>query len=259
MKPVERIFYTNLKHPEQYLDLCLPECDTFPVFIFFHGGGLTRKEPVTSTPSSPDNLPKFAKYLLKMGVAVIRAEYRCYPEACYPEFIVDAASVVAWAKNHMPEYGNITGYFVGGSSAGGYLTQMLCFDKKYLGKHNIDSDTIDGYIMDAGQPTTHFNVLKERGVDSRRVIVDEAAPLYHITAGREYPPMQIIVAEHDMRNRFEQTQLLMSTLKHLGCEDEKIDYRFMPGYKHTEYRKYCDENGDSILGKVYYEFISKHI
>lgn len=259
MKLIERIYYTNLKHPEQYLDLYLPDADTFPVFIYFHGGGLTRKSAVSESPSSFENLPPSMQYLLKMGVAVIRAEYRCYPEACYPEFIVDAASIVAWAKEHMSEYGSITGYFVGGSSAGGYLTQMLCFDKKYLGKHNIDPDTIDGYIMDAGQPTAHFNVLKERGFDSRRVIIDETAPLYHVTADRDYPPMQIVVAEHDMRNRFEQTQLLISTLKHMGCPEDKIDYRFMPGYKHCEYRKYNDDNGDNIMGKMFYEFISKYI
>lgn len=257
MKIIQRIPYTNARLPEQYLDLCLPDAESFPVFIYFHGGGLMRKNPV-SAPAETRTLPGFAEHLLKNGVAVILAEYRCYPDARYPEFIIDAASVVAWAKNHLSEYGNVTKTFIGGSSAGGYLTQMLCFDKKYLGKHNIDPDTIDGYIMDAGQPTAHFNVLKERGFDSRRVIIDETAPMYHICAERNYPPMQIIVAEFDMRNRFEQTQLLISTLKHLGCPEEKIDYRFMPGCKHCEYRKHFDENGDNVLGKTMYEFISAH-
>lgn len=254
MKVIDRIYYTKSKLPEQYLDLYLPDGDTFPVFIYFHGGGLMNKSPIARQ-RPLENLPPSFKYLLSKGVAVAFAEYRCYPDASYPEFIVDAASVVAWAKAHMSEYGNITGYFVGGASAGGYLTQMLCFDKKYLGKHNIDPDSIDGYIMDAGQPTAHFNVLKERGIDSRRVIIDETAPLYHVCADRNYPPMQIIVAEHDIKNRFEQTQLLISTLKNMGCPEDKIDYRFMPGYKHCEYRKFDDENGDNILGKTYYEFI----
>ena len=113
-------------------------------------------------------------------------------------------------------------------------------------------------ILVSASHTAHFNVLMELGFDSRRVIIYETAPLYHVTADRNYPPMQIIVAEHDMSNRFEQTQLLISTLKHMGCPQDKIDYRFMPGYKHCEYRKYCDDNGDSIMGKVFYEFISKH-
>ena len=257
MKIIEKVFYTNAKLPEQFLDICLPDCDTFPVYVYFHGGGLTRKTAIAER-KEPLKVSGFTEYLVSHGVAVVRVEYRCYPDACYPEFILDAAYAVAWVKEHMSEYGNVTGLFVGGASAGGYLTQMLCFDKKYLGKHGIDPDSITGYIMDAGQPTAHFNVLKERGVDSRRVIVDETAPLYHVCAGRDYPPMQIIVAENDMRNRFEQTQLLISTLKHLGMDESKIDYRFMSGYKHCEYGKYADENGDNILGKIYYDFISKH-
>lgn len=252
MEIKENIPYVLAGSPEQTLELYLPDCDTFPVFIYFHGGGLKRGEELLI------NKPRYLRYLQSKGVAVIRAEYRSYPDACYPDFIRDAASAVAWAKNHMSEYGNVTGYFVGGSSAGGYLTQMLCFDKKYLGKHNIDPDSIDGYLMDAGQPTTHFNVLKERGIDSRRVIIDEAAPLYHVSADRNYPPMQIIVAEHDIACRYEQTQLLMATLKNLGHPEEKIDYHFMPGYKHVGYSKATDENGEHVLGKMFYDFIMKY-
>lgn len=249
MKIIENICYTNAQLPLQMLDLYLPDGDTFPVVIYFHGGGIV----------GGNKKERFLKYLQAKGVAVISANYRLYPDAAYPEFIRDAASAVAWAYKHMPEYGEITGYFVGGSSAGGYLTQMLCFDKKYLKMHNIDSDQVTGYIMDAGQPTAHFNVLKERGIDSRRVIIDETAPIYHITANRDYAPMQIIVAENDMRNRAEQTALLISTLKHLGCAEEKIDFRFMPNCKHVEYINQFDENGNSVFADLIYDFVSKHI
>lgn len=249
MKIVTDIYYTGANLPQQSLDLYLPDCEKFPVFIYFHGGGIV----------SGDKKDRFLSFLQEKGVAVISANYRLYPDAVYPEFIRDAAAAVAWAYKHMPEYGTVTGYFVGGSSAGGYLTQMLCFDKKYLKMHNIDSDSLSGYVMDAGQPTAHFSVLKERGIDSRRVIIDESAPIYHITAGRNYAPMQIIVAENDMRNRFEQTQLMISTLKHLGCEEEKIDYRFMPGCEHVEYINQFNEDGSSVFADLIYDFISKHI
>lgn len=158
----------------------------------------------------------------------------------------------------MADYGEVTDYFIGGSSAGGYLTQMLCFDKKHLKMHKINADEVSGYIMDAGQPTTHFNVLTERGMDSRRVIIDDAAPLYHVTDGRNFPPMQIVVAENDMRNRREQTDLLISTLKHFGCEEEKVDFRIMEGYRHCQYNKAVDEMGNSIFADIVYDFISKH-
>ena len=249
MRVIEDIYYTNTRSDCLSLDLYLPDGDTFPVVIYFHGGGIV----------SGSKKEMFLSYLQKRGVAVISANYRLYPEAAYPDFIRDAAAAVAWAYKHMSEYGNITGYFIGGSSAGGYLTQMLCFDKKYLKMHNIDSDKVTGYIMDAGQPTSHFNVLKERGIDSRRVIIDESAPIYHITAGRSYAPMQIIVAEHDMCNRAEQTALMISTLKHMGCEEGKIDYRVMPNCKHVEYVTMIDENGNSVFADLIYDFVCKHV
>ena len=249
MRVIEDLYYTGSNHPRQSLDLYLPDGDRFPVVIYFHGGGI-----VSGNKKQP-----FLTHLQQKGFAVISANYRLYPDASYPEFIRDAAAAVAWAYKHMAEYGNVTGYFVGGSSAGGYLTQMLCFDKKYLKMHGIDPDNITGYIMDAGQPTAHFNVLKERGIDSRRVIIDETAPIYHITAGRNYAPMLIITAENDMRNRAEQTALMISTLKHLGCEDEKIDFRCVPGCKHVEYVETIDENGNNKFAEMVFDFVNKHV
>jgi len=97
----------------------------------------------------------------------------------------------------------------------------------------------------------------ERWFDKRRVVIDEAAPIYHITEGRNYPPMQIVVAENDLRNRNEQNALLVSTLKHFGCEEEKIDYRVMPGYKHVGYVNQITEDNKSVFADVVYEFVSK--
>lgn len=247
MKFIENVPYTQVQHPQQVLDVYIPEHDSFPVFVYFHGGGIT----------AGDKKGVFIEDIVKQGIAVVSANYRLYPEAAYPDFIMDAAAAVAWAYEHMSEYGSVSGFFVGGSSAGGYLTQMLCFDKKYLQMHHIDSDSISGYIMDAGQPTTHFNVLKERGIDPKRVIIDDAAPIYHITADRNYAPMQILVAENDMANRYEQTQLLITTLKHMGCSEEKIDYRYMCGYKHVRYLKDFYENGMNVFAVTVGEFIQK--
>ena len=40
MKIIKDITYTKLGHPEQKLDVYLPDTDTFPVFVYFHGGGI---------------------------------------------------------------------------------------------------------------------------------------------------------------------------------------------------------------------------
>ena len=79
-------------------------------------------------------------------------------------------------------------------------------------KENIDPLKINGYIHDAGQPTVHFNVLKEKGIDSRRVIINEDAPLYYVGIEKEYPRMLFIVSTNDLENRYEQTMLMLRTL-----------------------------------------------
>ena len=93
---------------------------------------------------------------------------------------------------------------------------MLCFDRRYLDAVGVDPLEISGWVHDAGQPTAHFVVLKNSGFDSKRIIVDETAPLYFIGVEKSHSPMHFIVSDNDMQNRYEQTLLLVSTLKHFG-------------------------------------------
>ena len=228
-----------------YLDVYLPECRDFPVFVYFHGGGLEQGDKA--------HQQALYRFLTDRGVAVVAPNYRMYPTARYPDFLVDSAKAVAWTFENINTYGNATEIYVGGSSAGGYLSQMLCFDASWLSAHGIKPSDIAGYVHDAGQPTCHFNVLRERGVDSRRVIIDETSPLYHIDDSQSYPPMLIIVSDNDMQNRYEQTMLLVSTLKHFG-HAEKVMLTVMHG-KHCAYVRAEDENGDSVFGKLILEWL----
>ena len=232
---------------KQYLDIYLPECKNFPVFIYFHGGGLEHGDKA--------NQQALYSFLTDHGVAVVAPNYRMYPAAHYPDFLVDCAKAVAWTFENIGTYGNATEIYVGGSSAGGYISQMLCFDDSWLSAHEIKPSDIAGYVHDAGQPTCHFNVLRERGLDTKRVIIDESAPLYHISDQRSYSPMLVIVSDNDMENRYEQTILLMSTLKHFG-HTENVTLQVMHG-THCAYVRKKDENGDSILGKLVLELIHK--
>ena len=187
------------------------------------------------------------------GVAVVSANYRMYPNAKYPDFLEDAADAVAWVFENIGKYGKINGIYVGGSSAGGYISQMLCFDKRWLANHGMKPTDITGFVLDAGQPTCHFNVLRERGIDTRRVMIDDSAPLYHIGADKEYPPMLVIVSDDDMENRYEQTLLVMSTLKHFGHTDN-VKLQVMHS-THCAYIRKADEQGKSIFGKLISDFI----
>ena len=243
MKTIFDICYNE--NTKQFLDIYLPEAQEFAVVLYFHGGGLVSGDKT--------NDKNFFEYLVSNGIAVISANYRMYPNASYPDFLDDAADATAWVFNNMNKYGKINGVYVGGSSAGGYISQMLCFDERWLSKHGIKPTDISGFIHDAGQPTCHFNVLNERGLDTRRVIIDESAPLYHIGESEKYPPMLIIVSDNDLPNRYEQTMLLISTLKQFG-HSEKVKLKLMNG-GHCAYVNTLDQNGQSILGKLVEDFI----
>ena len=245
MNSLLNICYSPEKH--QYLDIHLPKNNIFPVLVYFHGGGLE------SGDKSEDKI--FYDYMNKQGIAIVTANYRMYPHAKYPDFLTDAAEAVAWVFKNINSYGKSSGIFIGGSSAGGYISQMLCFDESWLGKHNIKPNDISGFIHDAGQPTCHFNVLRERGMDTRRVIIDDSSSLYHIVSNKKYPPMYIIVSDNDMENRYEQTMLLISTLKHCGYE-KNIELNVMHG-THCEYINKLNEKGESILGQIESKFILK--
>lgn len=244
MRIIEDIAYCDGGHPRQMLDLYLPDGDEFSVFVYFHGGGLEK--------GRKGHKP-FMDYLVERGIGVVSVSYRLYPTAVFPEFVRDAAASVAWVFQHINEYGTCNKIYVGGSSAGGYLSMMLCFNKAYLAPYKIEPTQIAGFIHDAGQPTAHFNVLRERGIDKRRVIVDETAPLYFIGQDQEYAPMLFIVSDDDIVSRYEQTMLVLSTLKHFGYDQSKVALKVMHG-KHTKYG--VNEMGESVFGIMVYEYIS---
>lgn len=238
------ICYSQTPHARSYLDICLPDGPVEGIFIHYHGGGLVSgKKYVTNSP--------WKEHLAEQGIAVVCPNYRLYPNAKYPEFIEDAAETAAWVYNHPEEFGGCRRIFVGGTSAGGYLAMMLYFDDHYLGKYGLSCRDFTGFVFDAGQPTTHFKVLAERGLNEKRVIIDEAAPIYHIDTYSGQPKMLIFVADNDISNRYEQTQLLRSTLRDFEYPAELISYHLFENCRHTSYLK----TQPLEVGKLLVEFM----
>lgn len=232
------------------LDIYLPECEEFPVFLFYHGGGIEAGDK-----SLPDYI---TEYFTSNGIALISADYRMYPDYKFPDYIEDAALAAAWVKDNISSYGKSKGLFVGGISAGGYISLMLCFDRHFLAKHGMSCDDITGFIHDCGQPTTHYNICKyEYKVHSLRVIIDEKAPIYHIDDNVIPTPMYFIISDDDLPCRYQQTQLMLEAMKTFGYDMEnKIEYKLMHG-THGHYIYMQEENGESVYGKLLVPFIKK--
>ncbi len=230
MQILRNVVYGTEAPDSQVLDMYLPDGEVNDLFIYFHGGGLENGDKGKEAP--PAYLFPIAD---RYGKAVITANYRMYPTAVFPEFLLDAAKVVAWAKEHIYEYKDIKRIFVGGSSAGGWLAAMLAYAPEYLGAYGIKTTDIDGYVLDAPQTTTHFNILRERGMHTQRIIVDEAAPVYYIHEETAFPKALLIVSDNDMPCRYEQALVFLKTLEIFGCPKELITFKVMEGYKHCGY------------------------
>ncbi len=242
MRIEKDIVYGNGLEERQRLDLFLPDGEIQALLVYLHGGGMEAgsKEDV-----------HFLFGLTDQGAALIVPNYRLYPHARYPEFIEDAASAAAWAAKLRDSQYPDRKLYLAGSSAGAYLAMMLCFDKRYLALHGLSPDVFAGYIFDAGQPTVHFNVLREAGLPQQAVVVDERAPMFHVRSECCYPPMLFLCAERDIPGRFEQTLLMLSVLKQSG-HGEKTSFRYMEGYDHCAY----DEK--PIFRELILKFMNEH-
>ena len=246
MQLLKDVYYSEERIPEKTLDIYLPDGETRAILFYMNGGGLEngkKEEPRQE-----------GEYLAEKGYAFVSADYRMYPHAVYPDFINDAAEAVAFTKRKLRELTGCDKIYVGGSSAGAYLSMMLCFDKRYYAAVGLRPFDIAGYFHDAGQPTKHFKVLKNSGIDPRRVIVDETAPLYHVGTEESYPPMRFIVSDNDMTCRYEQTMLMMKTLSHFGfC---RYDHRVMHG-THCHYLHTPEADGLSTAAHLMEDFLNE--
>lgn len=167
--------------------------------IWLHGGGLIHFNKTTDR----DFLLKTANDL---NMHIVSADYRKYKTAKFPEFIEDAAAAVAFVFEYREKYALGGDIFLGGSSAGAYLAMMVLFNDKYLQKHGLKPTDLKGFILDSPQTTDHFNVLLERGIDTRKVLISDASPLY-FAEEKPYPPFFITSYENDIFGRLEQNKM----------------------------------------------------
>ena len=244
MKYIANIKYNSLEN--SYLDLYLPDGECKDLLIWFHGGGIE-----TGTRASI----KFAEDLVAAGVGVASVEYRMYPQgAHFPDFVVDCADAVKFLQDHIREYADPKRIFVSGQSAGAYITLMLAFDHTYLENAGVDRDGISAFISDSAQTTTHFNVLRERNVDTRYERIDDASPMYHLSEKTDIKNLLLIYYTNDMPCRPEQNRLFYKSICRL-CPDTNVKLVELPG-KHCNGSSHRNEKGTFDFCDTLLAFIS---
>ena len=216
------------------LDFYYPsELQDFPTIVWFHGGGLE---------GGNKEIPAG---LMDSGLGIIGVNYRLLPKATIQECIDDAAAAVAWAFREVAARGGSPDkIFVGGHSAGGYLTDMVVLDKSWLEKYGIDADRIAGAFPYSAQVIKHYNVRKLDGLGPLEPRLDETAPLYHI---RKLPmPMLVLSGDRELElyGRYEEQAYFWRMMKLVGNEDvflyefDGYDHGSMPYPAHNVVKRY---------------------
>lgn len=191
----------------------------FTTVVWFHGGGIT---------GGNKHIPEEWK---EKGFCIVAANYRLHPQAKHPEYIEDAAAVVAWVFKNISKYGGSSEKIVvSGHSAGGYLASMVGLDKSYLAAHQVDADKIAALIPFSGHTVTHFTIRKEMGYTETQPIVDRYAPLFHVR--KDAPPLYLITGgrEIEMLGRYEENAYLYRMMKVAG--HQKTYLYEMDGFDH---------------------------
>lgn len=232
-------FYKDL-----YMDLFLPIKEDFFTIVYFHGGGLVEGDKGDSH--------EFVKHLTRLGFAVATANYSLLTEKKFPACVKDAAQAVKYVKENI----KTKGILVMGQSAGAYLTLMLCLNNTYLKEVEIDNKDIVGWISDAGQATTHFNILKiEQGLDPLIQRIDEAAPLYFVNKETNFSHLLLMTYENDLPNRLEQNKLLLSSIKTFNKEVD-VELKILKG-EHCHGSGKLDIDNEYEVIKVVREWMTR--
>lgn len=221
MKVLLNVLY-NHESEECKLDLYFPDEGFNETIIHFHGGGL-------SSGAKDDYAHKeIAKAIVQAGISFISVNYRMYPNAKTPDFFVDAAKSIKYVFNFFEENKINSKIYVSGQSAGAYIAMMLCFNETYLKNVGLEIANINGWIIESGQPTTHFNVLKEMGFDAKLQRIDEYAPLYYVNNKTTFERMLLISYTEDIPLRLEQNEYLYKTILHYN-PDANIIFKVYNG------------------------------
>ena len=220
-RPAECRAYAETDNPLQRLYISRPHAEgSFPIVVWFHGGGLTGdgREPPTG--------------LFNGSLVIMEARYRLTPDATPDEILSDAAAAVAFARREAAAFGGDAGtIFVGGYSAGAWLAAMVGMAPQFKEK---DAPPLAGLLLGSGQMTTHFQILNERRKKdpaTPTIFLDEYAPVFNASA--EAPPLVLLVGDTRVEwpARVEENQLLEARLRR-NFNDRNVRCILLPTFNH---------------------------
>ena len=88
MKTYADVSYGSVDGEDFLLDIFAPDGAPKCALMYLHGGGLEN--------GSRKGLDDAAMLLTQNGFGLVSVEYRMFPHAAYPDFLVDSAQAASW-------------------------------------------------------------------------------------------------------------------------------------------------------------------
>ena len=161
-----------------------------PVIVFFYGGRWQR--------GSRRDYKFVAQCLASHGYCCVVADYRRFPDVQFPAFMHDAGHALAWAAEHVEQFGgDPNNIFLMGHSAGAHIATMLALNPSFRPAFDEAGHRVRGLIGMSGPydflPMTDEDVIAVFGDKATSM---ESQPIHY--AGAHAPPALLISSERDI-------------------------------------------------------------
>ncbi len=185
-----------------------------PVLIHFHGGHFQTGR------KSREALPLLYR-LANEGWLCISANYRLRAAGRFPNSLIDAKAVVAWARTHAAEHGAEPSLIVvAGGSAGGHLASMAALTPNHPAFQPPGADV----------DTTVAAAVCLYGYYGRRTSGEPASsPDHYIT--RDAPPFLITAGDNDNQIEVSHADRFVERLRDVSAAP--VVYFRLPGAEHS--------------------------
>jgi acetyl esterase/lipase len=186
-----------------------------PVLVYLHGGGYY------SGNKRREGKPLLHR-LAGQGWVCISADYRLRPSAGWPDHLVDAKKVIAWAREHAAEYGGDPNQiFMAGSSAGGHLS-AICALTPNAPEFQPGFEQADTTIAAAIPLYGWFG-----GYYDDPAIM--STPMDYATP--DAPPFFVVHGDHDSMAPVEMAREFVDSLREVSASP--VAYAELPGGQHV--------------------------
>lgn len=208
--------------PRQKVDIYLPaQSPPRALLVFFYGGGWDSGEK--------GDYRFVAAAFTAAGYAVAIPDYRVYPEARYPAFLLDGADAIEALAQHSDLADLVPGRtFVAGHSAGAWIAVMLALEERWLETDGVDPDALAGVIGIAGPYDFDPAVYKAtRQVFGQVKPVSLTQPVHFARA--DAPPLLLLHGAEDTTVEAVDSRILAERIEAVGG---RADYRFYDDIGH---------------------------